>query len=89
LPNWFVIPASAISAEWLPLFGQGKGHGFSVGSVLSLGVVTPLTFQALPIRAGLHSGGRDDGLGRQDQRIWLILCSYKKATIELNKTLRG
>jgi hypothetical protein len=73
--------------QWLPLFAQGEGHGFSVGSVSSpLGVVTLLTFQALPIRAGLRGGGRDDGLGRQDQPIWLMLCSYKnnKATIDLN-----
>jgi hypothetical protein len=54
--------------------------------VLPLGAVTPLTFQALPIRAGLRGGTRDGGLGRQDQPIWLTMCGYKnnKATLEPN-----
>jgi len=53
-----------------------------VGLVLRRGVVTPLTFQALPIRAGLRGGSRDDGRGRQDQPIWLMLWGYEK-----NKTM--
>jgi len=64
--------------QWLLLFGQGEGRGLSAGPVLFFGVVTLLTFQALPIRAGLHGGSRDDGLGRQDQPIWLMFCGYKK-----------
>jgi hypothetical protein len=68
--------------QWLPLFEQGDG--VSAGPEMPLGVVTLLTFQALPIRAGLRGGSRDDGLGRQDQPIWLMLCGYKKdkATLE-------
>jgi hypothetical protein len=71
--------------QWLLLVGQGERHGLSGGPALPLGVVT-LTFQALPIRAGLRGGGRDDGLGRQDQPIWLMMCGYKKskATLESN-----
>ena len=53
-----------------------------MGLVLRRGVVTPLTFQALPIRAGLRGGSRDDGRGRQDQPIWLMLWGYEK-----NKTM--
>ena len=69
----------------LLLVGQGECDGLSGGTVLPLGVVTP-SFQALPIRARLRGGSRDDGLGRQDQPIWLMLCAYKKnkATLESN-----
>ena len=72
--------------QWLLPVGQGERHGLSGAPVLPLGVVTPLTFQALPIRAGLRGGSRDDGLGRQDQPIWLLLCGYEKnkTTLESN-----
>jgi hypothetical protein len=72
--------------QWLLLVGQRERHGLSGGPVLPLDVVIPLTFQALPIRAGLRGGSRDDGLGRQDQPTWLMMCDYKKnkATLELN-----
>src|SRR5215469_11749511 len=65
--------------------GGGERYGLSVGLVLPLGVVAVLTLQALPIRAGLRGGSRDDGLGRQDEPIWLMLCGYKKneTTFEL------
>ena len=69
--------------RWLLLFRRGERHGLSVGPVLPLGVVTPLACQALPIRAGLRGGSRDDGLGRQDQPIWLLLCGYEKAIATL------
>jgi len=70
----------------LLLVGQGERHGLSGGPVLPLRVVIPLTFQALPIRAGLHGGSRGDGLERQDQPIWFMMCGYKKskATLESN-----
>jgi hypothetical protein len=68
--------------QWLLLVGRGERHCLSVRLVLPLGVVTLLTLQALPIRAGLRGGSRDDGLGRQDQPIWLMLYGYKK-----NKTM--
>jgi hypothetical protein len=63
----------------------GERYGLSVGLVLPLGVVAVLTLQALPIRAGLRGGSRDDVLGRQDEPIWLMLCGYKKneTTFEL------
>jgi len=34
----------------------------------------------------MRGGSRDDGLGRQDQPIYLMLCGYKKnkATLESN-----
>jgi hypothetical protein len=69
------------SALWLLLFGR-----VSVGLVLPRGVVPLLACQLLPIRAGMRGGSRDDGLGRQDQPIWLMLCGYKKnkATLESN-----
>jgi hypothetical protein len=72
--------------QWLLLFRRGERHGLSVEPVLPLGVVTPLACQALPIRAGLRGGSRDDGLGRQDQPIWLLLSGYEKnnATPESN-----
>jgi hypothetical protein len=45
------------------------------------------------IRAGLRGGSRDDGLGRQGQPIWLMLCGYKtnksNARIELTLRRRG
>jgi hypothetical protein len=65
--------------QWLLPVGQGDRHGLSGAPVLPLGVVTPLTFHALPIiRAGLRGGGRDDGLGRQDQPIWLMFVWLQK-----------
>ena len=72
--------------QWLLLFGRGECHGLSVGLLLPLGVGTVLTLQALPNRAGLRGGSRDDGLGRQDQPIWLMLWGYEKnkTTLELN-----
>jgi hypothetical protein len=72
--------------QWLLLSGQGEHHGLSVGLVLPLGVATLLTLQGLPIRAELCGGGRDGGLWRQDQPIWVMLCGYKKnkATLESN-----
>jgi len=69
----------------LLLVGQGERDGLSGGTVLPLGVVTR-SFQALPIRARLRGGSRDDGLGRQDQPVWLRMCGYKnnKAILESN-----
>ena len=55
-----------------------------MGLVLPLGVRTVLTLQALPIRAGFRGGSRDDGLGRQDQPIWLMLWGYEKNKTTLN-----
>jgi hypothetical protein len=55
------MPASAIRA--VAAVGRAGGTSWPVwGPVLPLGVVIPLTFQALPIRAGLHGGSRDDDL---------------------------
>jgi hypothetical protein len=63
------------------LFGR-----VSVGPVLPRGVVTLLACQASPDPRRLRGSSRDDGLGRQDQPIWLMLCGYKKnkATLESN-----
>ena len=76
-----VIPASVISAVAAAVRAGFRGAGVAPRRRDSFGM-SSFSRSAQDCAAD----SRDDGLGRQDQPIWLMLCGYKKnkATLDSN-----